>query len=171
MTDKTTKPAIVLYAHLDKDKDGGYSHLQFFATDLDGRHFNDSDTERLGWLRLDDFCIMDQMGGTISQETDYGWNYCYLRPYTVGYRDSEGMFKTLSKINKGLDKLSAKFGYATTYGQFVARVASIIGAVAIRFYEEDDRKLYSDIAPGNAVSAIDRLVKDEVNRLNGRIAA
>ena len=122
-------------------------------------------------MRLDDFCITNQMGGNAGTDSDYAWNYCYLRPYTVGWRDSKEMFKTMDRISKGMEKLAAKIGQPVTYGQFVARVATVIGVSAIRFYDETDRKDFQDYLPGNAVHKIDHTVKNEVARLNGRIAA
>jgi len=52
----------------------------------------------------------------------------YRDVYSVDARGAETMHKTLSGLQRKLDKLDAKYGYVTTFGQHVARFADAVGA-------------------------------------------
>lgn len=57
----------------------------------------------------------------------YGWRVEYSRPYSVDLRRAEQMAKTLRKVDAGLRRIEKRDGYPESFGQYLARVATVLG--------------------------------------------
>jgi len=57
----------------------------------------------------------------------YAWSVSYWEPYKVDIWNIEPMHKLLTKIQRGLAKLETKYGQATDFINYVARVADVLG--------------------------------------------
>jgi hypothetical protein len=57
----------------------------------------------------------------------YGWRVEYHNVYAVELARAEAMVKTLRKIERGLERLRAEFGYPESFAAYVARVAKVLG--------------------------------------------
>jgi hypothetical protein len=63
----------------------------------------------------------------------YGYSCEYHDVYSVDRRMAIRMAKTLTDLDRKLDKLTDQRGYARTYGEYVGRVAEIFGCAGIAF--------------------------------------
>lgn len=80
-----------------------------------------------------------------SSDEPYGWRVEYRNVYSVDATRAELMLKTLRRVNRKLDKMTAELGYPDTFAAYVARVAVALGVK--RFYwRHGDRPpmMYSD---------------------------
>lgn len=73
----------------------------------------------------------------------YGFSVEYRNLFSLDLRQAEANVKLLRKLDKGLDKLNAEFGYADSYPVFVARVGKVLG-VKLYGWTSDDRGWYSE---------------------------
>jgi hypothetical protein len=73
----------------------------------------------------------------------YGFSVEYRNIYSLDLRQAEANVKLLRKLDKGLEKLQAEFGYAETYATFVARVGKVLG-VKLYGWTGDARGFYSE---------------------------
>ena len=55
----------------------------------------------------------------------YGHQIEYHDMYTINLRSAERMLKTLKKINRGIDRLYAKFGPENSFSDYAVRIANI----------------------------------------------
>jgi hypothetical protein len=73
----------------------------------------------------------------------YGFEVGYRNLYSLNLREAEANVKLLRKLDKGLEKLNAEFGYADSYAMFVARVGKVLG-VKLYGWTLGDRGWYSE---------------------------
>lgn len=73
----------------------------------------------------------------------YGFAVEYRNIYALNLSQAEANVKLLRKLDKGLEKLTAEFGYADTYATFVARVGKVLG-VKLYGWTMDERGWYSE---------------------------
>lgn len=59
--------------------------------------------------------------------TSYAWNVEYSDHMFIRLREAEVMLKTLRKIEREMIKIKDQFGYAASFGDYVARFAAVIG--------------------------------------------
>jgi hypothetical protein len=91
----------------------------------------------------------------------YGFEIGY-DAFRVTCRDAVKMAKTLTAIEKRLGKLNDVRGYVSSYGEYVARFAEVIGAETMIFhrggrsFEPDD---YFTHNLGNGRNKIDSLIR------------
>jgi hypothetical protein len=93
------------------------------------------ESDVINGLDLDGFRIWSQ-GDTQSTlrhdgERLYGWEYAYTNVHAVDTAKAKRMAKTLTTIERRMDKLRETQGRPKTFGQFVAHVAKAIGAATL----------------------------------------
>jgi len=89
----------------------------------------------------------------------------YYDLYKVDARDARNMLSTFAKLDKGLAKLIAQFGYAKDYGQQVSRIATALGITSIirtkpsasTNYDDQDHQFFTI---GESVSLLNRIVEE-----------
>jgi len=60
-------------------------------------------------------------------EYSYGWEVAYRDVYKIGYARAQRMVATLHKVSNGLAKLERDMGAPQTFGDYMARVAKVLG--------------------------------------------
>jgi hypothetical protein len=73
----------------------------------------------------------------------YGWRAEYHDVYSVGLTDAETMLKLLRKVDRGMEKLRAEWGYPQTFRDYVAQVGKIIGVKGYGYRVDDGRTGWS----------------------------
>ena len=86
------------------------------------------DEPKYGSLRV------SAQGNLDSEEPAYAWATEYHDLYRLTLVDAEPMVKVLRKVQRGLDKLTAEFGWPDSLGAYIARVGKILGANSFGFY-------------------------------------
>jgi len=59
-------------------------------------------------------------------ERTYGWKAEYQDTYTVDLQQAQAMAKHLTKVERGMAKLTERYGYADTFGAWMLRVADVL---------------------------------------------
>src|SRR5262245_11096572 len=108
--------------------DGSYTY-----PDITHSTSRNTGSDKVNGLYLDCFRVTSQGNHSDDHRHLYGWECRYQEPYAVDLRQAEGMYKTLTTIEKRLEKLAEKYGRPTTFGQYLARVADAIGADCFLF--------------------------------------
>lgn len=82
--------------------------------------------------------------GSLDEDApSYGWNVEYHQPYRVTRGDAEEMAKVLRKIERGVEKMTADLGYAENIGQYIARVAKVLGITSFGMFPPKGEALWS----------------------------
>lgn len=136
-----TPGEVALYITTEHDKGltgGGYFHIYAYPV-LVGterpdsiRNISDYEVVKGGWF-LHDLKVSSQgndSDGAAARLYGYDVHYHTTR---VERRDAERMAKTFARLDKALDKLRATRGHASTYGEYVARIAEVLGAKRMVF--------------------------------------
>jgi hypothetical protein len=76
---------------------------------------------------------INSQGDSATRGKLYAWDVQFFDVFRVDLDRAKRMHQALSKIQKRLDALSEKFGYAQTFTVFVGRVADAIGADTILY--------------------------------------
>ena len=124
---------------------------------------NCSDREMLGGLLLHDLRVTSFASVEYRNQGLSQWEVIYQDVHTIDRREAEQMAKALKTIEARMKKLDERWGRATTYGAYLARVAAAIGADAMltaqrpnsTWHREADYQWFS-VADG--VYHVDRLV-------------
>jgi hypothetical protein len=115
-------------------------------------------------LYLNNLQVRSQGENNASSRRLYGWEVVYRDIYAVDLTTAERMTKTLRTIRARMDKAESTYGRPSTYGAYLARVASAIGADTIvqpvgngrgTFYSENEHKRQT-IADG--IYSVDRAI-------------
>lgn len=94
----------------------------------------------------------------------YGFDVEYHDVHSVDRRKAERMHKTLTKLERTLDKLQETRGYPRTYGEYVGRIAEALGCTGIgaKHVNREDRyarERWDWRTIGDGVRHIDRLIE------------
>jgi len=92
---------------------------------------------RTEWQDRDD-CYYDQLRITCQQDNrsnaqSYGWKISYNQPYSVNLAVATKMQKTLSKINRAMEKLEREYGHPESFEDYVIRVSRALKADSFVF--------------------------------------
>lgn len=133
-------PEVALYV-TEKTDHGFYhvlAHVVTLNTERTGsiRNVNDYTTVKGGWF-LDNLQVFSQGNAEDARKPDrtahlYGFEVSYSHT-NVDLQKVTKMAKTLVKLDKALTKLNEKRGYVQTYGEYVSRVAEILGCTKMVF--------------------------------------
>jgi hypothetical protein len=74
-----------------------------------------------------DLVIGAQYDGATTERQPYGWEVEYRDVYSANLRRVEAMVKTLRKVERGLEKLRAEWGYPDSFAAYVVRVGKLLG--------------------------------------------
>ena len=149
--------------------DGSYGHIKANVVRLEEgkvrnpRHSWDNKTSEF-YEDLWATCQMSQ-----DHEGSYGWGVAYRDMYSVNITTAEKMVKTLKTIDRKYSALVNKIGEPTTYGGYVAYIASAIGAEQIIFYHENGQRSYYDDSEFKKMSVADG--RREIDYLVSKIHA
>lgn len=101
--------------------------------------------------------------GNKDGSSSYGWKIMY-RPFTVTEREAGKMYKTLSKLNKKMDKYYNEEGQADTFGEYVSRVAKAAG---VKEFVTVNNGIRNSFIKGHlAITAIDAMMDAVNSKLN-----
>lgn len=96
------------------------------------------------------------------EEPLYGFHIEYRDMYRVDATQAHRMAKTLDKIDKGMAKLYAYRGRTKSFGEYVGRVAEVLGCEGIVFDQQQDytsaRYVWHSV--GDGVNHIDYVVRE-----------
>jgi hypothetical protein len=182
MATKTTKKATTdskgnqLYLRVEETREHGYFHLRarvctqhYEAQDSrwQPQGVDDDYSDGLLWSGLRVSCQGDT-GTQLAPETYkavYGFDTEYDCTYSskVDLRRVARMHKTLTKVSTGLARIDEVRGYVRSYGEYLGRVAEVLGCAGMVF-EKDQR---AAAISGQRYEWT--TVGDGVNRANHRI--
>lgn len=170
MKEKTPKPIATrlgLYVTTERDRSyGDYFHIKAqvvtIGTTAYERRMIDEGRERprnientsirnvgrdlVGGLHLDGFKATCQGTGGDTPRHLYAFETRYYDMHTIDLDDAKRMAGTLTIIHKRMDDLTKKYGYPTSFGQYLARVADAVRADSFVFprTDENSRGRYAD---------------------------
>lgn len=174
MGTSTSKAKEPLYLAVSEKREHGYFHLharvrtakyehgQREAWGIDGDDYGDG----LLYGGLEARCQGDdrsqlRAGG---EGPVYGFDVEYHEEYhSVGLRRCRRMLKTLEKVERGMGRLTETRGYVKSFGEFVGRLAEVLGCEGIAM-EKDQR---AQLRTGERWEWTN--IGDGVNRVNHRI--
>jgi hypothetical protein len=118
---------------------GAYGHVNLSLCPImpQGRSYADDVMDGIYHRDLTIRCQID--ANKEVSEPSYGWEICYLRPYTVDLNDATRMVATLKRIGAKVEKLREQIGCARTYGDWCARFAAVLNATVV-FYDSDKQE-------------------------------
>lgn len=124
--------------------DRGYFHIKAsVVTLIDGAVRNGTtlyDGPYNGGLhRIEGLAVTSQGENSRADHGLYGFHVEFTDVRFVRTRDAEQIFRTLAFIDRRLSKIAAKRGDVRTFGEFVGRVAEVIGAETILFQKGKPR--------------------------------
>lgn len=173
-TNATKVPlGILLREESDRGFNAGYYHiLGNLVTTVDGKVRNPSsssyDQGVNGWGRLADLQINSQADTDRVDHGLYGFDVRYRNVSFVDTAAAKRMAQTLTRIDRGLEKLQAKRGYTTNFGEYVGRVAEVLGVESIivdrtspdnRGWSYDEGQ-YQFLTIGEGVNYINGMVRE-----------
>ena len=109
-------------------------------------------------------CQGDDQSQTRDSESVYGFSVEYRDVWSIDREKAERMHRTLDRLHKGLEKLYEARGYVRTYGEYVGRVAEVLGCAGIGIERDARRSRYESGRTCEWMS-----VGDGVDRVNGRV--
>jgi hypothetical protein len=137
-----------LYLQVTEKREDGYFHI--YARVVTQRYEDsayvpqgpdDDYADGLLWSGLEARCQGDDQSRTRARAGDaeavYGFDVEYREPYSIGLRKARRMLKTLEKIDRGLDKLSETRGYVRNYGEYLGRLAEVLGCAGMAFQRDE----------------------------------
>jgi hypothetical protein len=142
------------------------------TTDKRIRSLSDSDDALAGFRADTAMNAKDHAAGAFQF-----WHLGYHDVYSVDLRRAESMAKTLKGLHRKLDAETERSGPCEKFGHLCARIANAIGAKHIIFQRTNnpssswDDNAYDFIAPGLAVTRINRLIAEELAPAQEQLAA
>lgn len=129
---------ILIREEQDNSFGGGYYHLRgSIVTLVNGKVRNPPsssyDEPINGFGRLADLELNSQGERTNAQRGLYGFDVRYRNVSFIEARDAQRMHQTLTRLNNGMSKLYAKRGMVQSFGEYVGRVAEVLGIETIVF--------------------------------------
>jgi hypothetical protein len=122
-------------------------------------------------LYLDSLEINSQGNNDDRERHLYGWDLRYRDKGFIDRHEAKRMWQTLTILEKKLDRLTEQLGSPVTFGAYLARIATVIGAKSFVMKSEHDhgRTTFYDDTQWNirsireGVYAVDRLIEIWVN--------
>ena len=132
-------------------------HLVPVAWDAEERRWHGiysyGDTRYLDNLRLRCYQSPEQ-----PERETYSWYTEYTEAYSIQANDAERMYKTLSAVEKGLEKARERDGQCTTFGHFCLRVARALGIQKIVRKSAHYPGEYQSLSLADGQYAVDNLI-------------
>lgn len=134
-----------IYLRVSETREGEYFHLRasVCVQQLESSHWqaygpDDCYGDGLLWSGLRVSCQGDARSqlralGAGEQGPVYGWDTEYRDVFSVDLRKVRRMQRTLEKVERGLSKLREKRGSARSYGEYLGRVAEVLGCAGMAF--------------------------------------
>jgi hypothetical protein len=129
-----------LHLLVTEQREHGYFHLtaRVVTQRLEGGQWvpygvDDDYSDGLQWTGLQVRCQGDDRSRVNPDRAQavYGYDVCYHDVYTVDLRKAKRHVKTLEKLAKGLDRITEVRGYVRSYGEYLGRVAEVLGCAGI----------------------------------------
>lgn len=99
-----------------------------------------------GFLRFENLLITSQGNDRDADRRLYGFEIRYQDVYAVSKGDVTEMAQTLNRFDAKLSKLRDARGYPTSFGEYVARIAEVVGAKTMLFERAPKLKYHDDYA-------------------------
>src|SRR5262249_31528835 len=124
--------------------------------------FDEYNTGRL-YTDLSINCQGDERSRESEHDAVYGIDIDYRGVFSIDATKAKIMTKTLERIERCLEKLRLSRGYVQSYGEYVGRIAEIIGAEGIvvhqkQPFERNRPEQYHWDNIGNGVNLINRVI-------------
>lgn len=152
---------------------GGYWHARAALVTIhpDGTPRNITGYAGEGTLGLEYLTVSAQCDADSSRS--YGWHVEYRDVYSADSTRVQAMAVVMRRIDARLAKLTSTLGYPDTFGAYLARVASILGATFMVKTRDGGNSWYSssEYAILAAPSAIDWLTRAESDYVNAHHGA
>jgi hypothetical protein len=142
---KTPKPD--LYLVVNEERRDGYFHLhtrvgtaRFENGDRVPYGVDDDYSDGILYSNLRMSCQGDDrtQRATDTRQAVYGYGSPEYRDHYKGdLRSLKRMVKTLEKIERGMNKLTETRGYQRSYGEYLGRVAEVLGCKGFAFKRSD----------------------------------
>lgn len=116
--------------------------VHYLNEDGELRNYLDGSGVRRNEDAFADLCITAQADR--SSDDPYGWSVEYRDLFSVNAERAEVMSKTLRKVNRGLEKMTAELGYAETFAGYVARVGKVLGVKTFMLRTTTGGGMYAD---------------------------
>jgi hypothetical protein len=97
----------------------------------DGKIRNPSDYDNINGFPLLNNLEINSQGDQEDRSRMYAWDVRYRNIFAVDVTMANKMVKTLTKLNRGLQRIDTKRGSPSSFGDYVGRVAEVIGATKI----------------------------------------
>jgi hypothetical protein len=163
-----------IYLRIEEIRDHGYYHLyarvctqQYENSAWQPYGVDDDYSDGLKWSGLRVSCQGDEQSQTRAGRGEsgsvYGFSTEYHDCWKLDLRTVRRMAKTLETIDRKMDKLQEARGYVASYGEYLGRVAEVLGCAGFCF-TRDARS--ADISGQKYEFTT---VGDGVNRANHRI--
>lgn len=153
------KTTAILGLHVTKEHSDGYFHLYarpvyvgprpsqltdaFRQTVLPSRDEVQSlgmyEDETFNGLWLDGLKVRSQGADRDTPRHLYGFKVDFHEVYSVDLRKAQKMVKTLSTLDKRMEKLDQKFGRVDSFSAYLLRVAAALGATRLVISKERGR--------------------------------
>jgi hypothetical protein len=163
-----------LHLLVREERKDGYFHLRaqvviqkYESAEVSGWKpygVEDSYSDGLLWTGLQVSCQGDKDSRVRMGEGDrgavYGFDVEYRDVWSVDLRKARRMSKTLDKIEKGMARLSEQRGYVRSYGEYLGRVAEVLGCAGIGIDGTPGRygSRYRWMSIGDGVNAANHLI-------------
>ena len=174
MTTQKTKLAILLKSSTDPISWSSFGpQLRVSATfvkmtDEGIRNPSDSsyDDAEVGFADLEISGTMDALS-VRNEEADrpahlYGSGPEYRRPFSVDMRRAKAMASTLARIERGEAKLTERFGYPSSFGERLTRIADALGVTTFLVRQGDsptdgsyDSMVFDTRTPSDAINWVE----------------
>lgn len=160
------------------DNAGGYGHVICRIVNLEegkvrniSDGYNDVPTRYYAGLDVRNQ-LDDRNGGLGTLCQSYGWHLEYHDVYLVNSHRASKMYKTLSRLEKRFEAISARRSYPNSFGEYVGRVAEILGIDTFYFYSRhasdyDDCE-FQILPVGDAIGKINEMSLEVQKLLLGR---
>lgn len=169
---QTTIDGNELFLVAVNDSAYGYGHVNFaFGTIRDNKVYLASYDEFDNLQVTCQFNVNEMNVDEQKPESLYAWNVEYRNQYGLNAAKINQMAKTLNRIDKGLTKLQAEWGYASDYANYVMRVAKVLGVSRVVITENSRKgwRLNPDEYQIWSVTELPFLVRGQVRQIvNGK---
>lgn len=131
-----------MYLKVTEEKDGEYYHMRgrvvtqkYEDSAYQPYGVDDSYSDGLLWSGLQASCQGDRSTRNATERPSavYGFDVEYYDMHRLDLRTVRRMEKTLTKLERGLAKLTEARGYVRSYGEYLGRVAEALGCTGMVF--------------------------------------
>ncbi|MCC6743186.1 MAG: hypothetical protein IT175_04930 [Acidobacteria bacterium] len=125
---------------------------------LPGR-YDDAESFRFAPYATDYFGLFVKAAADAAWEGSYAYRLEYEDVFLCDLARAEMMVRTLKRLQRQMDRFCRVEGSATTFGQYVNRVARALRCKRVCILQDGRGRVCFHTSPGDSVGAIDSIVK------------